>query len=455
MLFEKIKSPGLAHYSYIIGDQNEACVIDPKRDVDIYIKKATQAGYNIKYIFETHRNEDYIIGSKNLAKLTKAEIYHGDDNLNYQYGKPIKKNQIFNIGRLKIKAIHTPGHTLYSYSYLLNDFSDQPLMIFTGDVLFAGDTGRIDLMGEDKMDLLASKLYNSIFNKILPLGDEVILCPAHGAGSVCGDTIAEREFTTLGLEKKVNPKLQYTKKDEFIKNVKKVHERPPYFRKMEKLNLTGADSVTNLMKPEALDPREFKKRAENDNFIVLDTRNELSFSAAHIPNSISIWQEGLASFAGWFLPYDKDILIVSPDQYPQKELDILYRQGFDNIKGYLEGGLLKWHMAGLKSFKIGMSRVNELCSLLDNTDNYWLLDIRSKNEIKNQGKIKNAHNIHLTQLPDNLHQIPKDLPIYIFCGSGLRSTTSASLLKKEGFENINVILGGLKGWSSTTCPIIK
>lgn len=454
MLFEKIESVGLAQYSYIIGDQNEAVVIDPRRDVDIYIQKATKAGYNIKYILETHRNEDYINGSNNLAKRTEAEIFHADDNLNYQYGKAVKEDQTFNIGRLELKAMHTPGHTLNSFSYLLKDFSGHPLMIFTGDVLFAGDTGRIDLMGEDKMDELAHKLYDSIFNKILPLGDEVILYPAHGAGSVCGNTIAEREFTTLGLEKKVNPKLQYTKEEEFVRNVKEVLERPPYFRKMEKLNLVGADSVNNLKTPQSLKPKEFKQKAEDDNFIVLDTRNELNFGAAHIPDSISIWQDGLASFAGWFLPYDKDILIVSPDQYPQKELDILYRQGYDNIKGYLEGGLLKWHMAGLKSSSIGMKKVDSLCSLLDNTNNYWILDVRSKDEIKQQGKIKNAHNIHLTQIPDNLEQIPKDLPIYIFCGSGLRSTTSASLLKRKGFENINVVLGGLKGWSSTTCPII-
>ena len=454
MLFEKIESTGLAHYSYIVGDQNEAVVIDPKRDINDYLDKATKKGYQIKYILETHRNEDYIIGSKNLKKVTDAEIWHADDHLNYQYGNAVKEGQIFKIGRLELKALHTPGHTANSYSYILKDFSDQPLMLFSGDALFAGDTGRVDLMGEDKMDEMAHKLYDSLFNKILPLGDDVILCPAHGAGSVCGDTIAERELTTIGLEKKVNPSLQYKEKQEFVDYVKEVLERPPYFREMERLNLTGTNSTDELKVPKALNPKQFKEELNNDDVIILDTRNELDFGAAFIPNSISIWQAGLASFAGWFLPYDKEIMIVTPDEYPEKEIEILHRLGFDNIKGYLKGSLLKWHMAGYRSNSLGLTKVNQLCKMLDSTSGYWLLDVRSEDELAEEGEIKNAHNIHLTQLPDNLNMIPKNKPIYVFCGSGLRSTVAASILKREGYENINVVLGGLQGWSSTSCPIL-
>jgi len=454
LLFEKIDTAGLAHYSYIIGDQNEAVVIDPRRDIDVYLNKASKQGYQIKYIFETHRNEDYVIGSFDLAKLTGAQIWHADHNLNYQYGQAVRDQQKFSVGRLKIKAINTPGHTLNSFSYILYDFSKEPLMVFTGDALFAGDTGRVDLMGEDLMDELAHKLYDSIYNKILPLSDSVIMCPAHGSGSVCGHAIAERELTTLGLEKKVNPNLQYENEEEFVENVKEVLERPPYFREMEKLNLTGSSFIRGLPETEALKPGHFDKKLQSGDTLVLDIRNELDFAAAHIPNSISIWQEGLASFAGWFIPYDKDLLLMTAGNYPEEAINILRRLGYDRIKGYLKGGMLKWHMSGKKSSYIKTIRVQKLCTLIDQSRDYWLLDIRGEEEIAESGKIKNAHNIHITQLPDNLDKIPTEQPVYIFCGSGLRSTTAASLLLREGFENIHVILGGLAGWSSTTCPIV-
>ena len=454
MLFEKIESPGLAHYSYIVGDQNEAVVIDPKRDIDDYLVKSTKQGFQIKYILETHRNEDYIIGSTNLAEKTQAATWHADDELNYQYGNAVKDGQKFEVGRLTIEAINTPGHTPNSFSYLLYDFSNEPLMVFTGDALFAGDTGRVDLMGEEKMDDLAHKLYDSIYNKILPLGDGVILCPAHGAGSVCGDTIAEREFTTIGLERKVNPNLQYENETDFVENIKGVLERPPYFRKMEELNLKGAKPIDDLPSAAALNPKQFKEKTKEDDVLLIDTRNELNYGAAHIPDSISIWQDGLASFAGWFLSYDKKLLIVTPNQYPVNDIKILNRIGFDNIIGYLKGGMLKWHMAGYESSSFGMIKVQKLCRLLDEANKYFLLDVRSEDELAEAGEIQGAENIHITQLPDNLDKTPNNLPIYVFCGSGLRSTTAASILKRNGFNQVNVVLGGLEGWSSTTCPII-
>jgi UDP-N-acetylmuramate-alanine ligase len=199
---------------------------------------------------------------------------------------------------------------------------------------------------------------------------------------------------------------------------------------------------------------KFCNLIENDDLIILDTRNELSFGAAHIPGSISIWKDGLASFAGWFLTYDKDIIIITPDLYPEDEVKILHRLGFDKISGYLSGGMLKWHMAGIRSSSIGMIKVQKVCDIFDSSNDYWILDIRSKDELKNTGEITDAHHIHLTQLPNNIEKIPQNSPIYIFCGSGLRSNIAASILKREGFDNINVILGGLEGWSSTSCPIV-
>ena len=453
MLFQKIESKGLAHYSYVIGDENEAVVIDPKRDVDEYIQITNQNGMNIKYILETHRNEDYIIGSKELAKKTNAEIWHADSNLNYKYGNSVKDDQEFKIGRLKFKAINTPGHTLNSFSYLLYDFSNEPYMIFTGDLLFAGDTGRIDLLGKDKLDEMAEKMYDSLFEKILPLGDGVIVCPAHGAGSVCGDTIADRDLTTIGLEKKVNSDLQYKSKNEFIDNKKEVLERPPYFKQMEKMNLKENTYLSELNNLKKFTAKELKNLINKNDILILDTRNELNFGSAHIPGSISIWKDGLASFAGWFLNYEQNIVLIS-DEYPKEELKILHWLGFDNVIGYLNGGLLKWHMSGFKSESLGMVRVQKLCRILDGSKDITLLDVRSKSELKESGQIKNAIHIHLTKLIQNIDKLPKEKPIYIFCGSGLRSTIAASILKIKDFDNINVVLGGLQGWSSTTCPII-
>ncbi|MFP4051423.1 MAG: MBL fold metallo-hydrolase [Thermoplasmata archaeon] len=451
MLFEKIKSEGLAHYSYIIGDKNEAVVIDPKRDIADYLDLASKNGMNIKTVLETHRNEDYVIGSFEIKKRTDADIYHTDEGLDYEYGKVVKEGETLKIGRLKIEAIHTPGHTLGSMSYLLYDPDGEPWMIFTGDALFAGDVGRVDFYGEENLKETAGKLYDSIFNKILPLGDGVIICPAHGSGSVCGSEIAERELTTIGIEKDRNPKLQVDSKDEFVEIAGNMLEYPPYFRKMEEMNLSLPDHVLPEKELEYLSPPEFEKRTKKA--IVLDTRKELAFGAAHIPDAISIWLDGIPNFAGWFLPYDKPILLVDETGDPSQALTYLRRMGYDNVEGCLAGGMLSWHMAGKESDSVETVNVHHLCTELDSGEEPWILDVRSDEELEEEGEIEDAHHIHLTQLPDNLDKIPQDEDIYIFCGSGLRSMTAASLLKREGWKDLTVVLGGLSGWTSTTCSI--
>lgn len=456
MLFEKIKSPGLAHISYLIGDGNEAVVIDPRRDIDIYLEKAVKAGYKITKIFETHRNEDYIIGSTELQAKTGAEIWHADEKLDYQYGKPVQDGQEFEVGKLKMKAMHTPGHTPGSMTYVLDGYEDEPWMVFTGDVLFAGDVGRIDFLGEDNLEKTGSWLYDSIFKKILPLGDEVILCPAHGAGSVCASAIAERELTTVGIERKLNPKLQVENKEEFIDLVAKMLEYPPYFVNMEESNLTGRELLAHYKKPTALSAAEFAKAMANDDTYIIDVRMEVSYASAHVPGSISIPLQNLPSFVGWFIPTGAKILLVTEGEYPEEAIKHLYRTGYDNILGYLSGGIIKWHMAGKKSESVKTVTVDKLCKLLDTeAEERFILDIRSEDEIETEGEIQGAKNIHLTQLPEHYDELPQDKPLYIFCGSGLRSMTAASLLQKEGFVNQRVVLGGLIAWNSTTCPIVN
>jgi len=451
LLFERVESEGLAHYSYIFGHNREAFVIDPRRDVNVYLFLASRQGYNIKYIFETHRNEDYVVGSRELSEKTGAEIFHADSHLDYKYGQEVNDGQEWKVGSYKIKSVYSPGHTKGSMGYLLFDVSLSPWVLFTGDALFAGDVGRVDLLGKDKMKEMADMLYNTIFHKFLPLGDGVIICPAHGAGSVCGGEIADRAWTTIGLEKKLNPKLQFTEEKNFIKNIAKDLEKPYYFKQMEKCNVQGAPILGSLPVPASLSPDEFSKTAESA--VVLDSRMESSFASAHIPGSISIWKEGIPNFAGWFLPYDKPILLVSETDDPLPVVRLLIRLGYDNIAGYLSGGMLGWNTSGKESASIETIKVQDLCRILDKGEEVIILDVRGEKELEEKGRIPDALSIPITQLYERMDEVPKRKQVCVFCGSGLRSMMAASLLKKEGWNNLKVALGGLAGWNSNSCPV--
>jgi hydroxyacylglutathione hydrolase len=316
--------------------------------------------------------------------------------------------------------------------------------------LFAGDVGRTDFYGRDRLEEISGLLYESLFHRILPLGDEVIVCPAHGAGSVCGTAIADRTWTTIGLERKHNPKLRYTDKADFVQHVGRMLEYPPYFRMMEKLNLEGPPILGRLLSPTPLQPGAFAERAGNAH--VLDTRMELGFGSAHVPDALSIWEEGVPSFAGWFLSYDKPVLLVTETNNVSRAVRYLIRLGFDRLDGFLAGGMLAWHKAGLDSRRVETATVQDLCHLLDRDEDVWILDVRSDEEVE-QRAIPVAHHVHITQLPERLDEVPGDRPVYIFCGSGLRSMIAASLLRRAGWDNLTVVLGGLMGWSSTRCAL--
>jgi hydroxyacylglutathione hydrolase len=451
VLLERIESEGLAHYSYLIGDGNEAVVIDPRRDARIYVERATRAGMRITHVLETHRNEDYVIGSAELTDLTDATVLRsGEGDLEYGYGEPIMDGETVSVGRLELRALHTPGHTLGHMSYLLHDPDGNPWIIFTGDALFAGDVGRTDFYGEDRLDEITGLLYDTLFKKILVLGDEVIVCPAHGAGSACGTAIAERTWTTIGLERKHNPKLQYTDKEAFVANVGEMLEYPPYFSMMEVLNLEGPPVKGPLPSVPALPPYEFAAQATDAQ--IVDTRMELGFGAAHVPGAVSIPEGRLASYAGWFLTYNRPILLVTETNDVSQPVRTLTRLGYDDVAGFLAGGMLAWHTAGLASERIETITVQELCARLDRDEEPWILDVRSKEEVE-RNEIPTAHHVHLTQLPERMDDVLKGQRVYVFCGSGLRSMISASLLQRAGYDDVTVILGGLAGWSSVSCPL--
>lgn len=455
MKFERIKSEGLAHLSYFIGSEDEAIVIDPRRDCQVYVNLARREGMNIKYIFETHRNEDYVIGSLELKKFTGAEIYHGE-GIDFKYGNYLKEDQEFNFGSLRLAALHTPGHTDESISYILTDLDTgkEPVIVFTGDTLFIGDTGRIDLYGPEEAPRMAANLYDSLFNKILPLGDGVILCPAHGAGSVCGGAIAKRDYSTLGLERVQNPVLQKTNREEFIKF--KLEERlefPPYFEKMEQYNRQGPPLLQGLLVPKLLSPDEFKAEMEKG-AVVVDTRMPHSFGGAHIKDSYNIWLGGIPSFAGWVLPYDKHILLVLEEKEQlETAVSYLIRLGYDNIVGFLNGGIAAWYMEALPITGFNLISVHSLKNKLERKEEITLLDVRKKKEW-DEGHIEGAKNIYVGQLEENLDKISKEFPVIVYCDSSRRSSIAASVLKKHGYNVYNV-LGSMTAWKNAGYDIVK
>ena len=453
MLLKQIESHGLAHYSYLIGDGTEALVIDPRRDVDIYIDVAQEHGMDLNTVLETHRNEDYLVGSLEVQRRTGAEVWHADGHLPYEYGKPVKEGDQWQVGRLKIEALGTPGHTPGSFSYLLYDAEGNPWAVFTGDALFAGDVGRVDFLGEDKVRDMAEQLHESLFTRLLSLDDGVIVFPAHGSGSACGFDIAERRLSSVGIERGANPALQHTEREAFVNHVGQVLDKAPHFERMEEHNLKGATPLHELATPRALSPEQFEREMADEDALVVDVRSELAFGTSHLPGSLFIFQSGLESFAGFFIPPDSKLLLVSEGAYPEDCITRLRRMGFDNIQGYLAGGLNAWQNTGRGTASVGTVPVQNLCRILDESNDYWLLDVRKTEELKKQGAISGAHHIPMAQIAGSIDDIPRDEHIYIFCGSGLRAMIVASILLRAGYENVSVALGGLKAWISTSCPI--
>ncbi len=451
MLFKRIESEGLSHYSYIVGDGTSAAVIDARRDCEEYLKAATGAGLKITHIFETHRNEDYITGAPELAAATGAEIFTADSMLNIKHGRPVQDGETFNIGRLKIKAILSPGHTPGHMSYLLYDPDGVPWVLFSGDALFAGDIGRTDFLGADMLEEMTGNLYDTIFEKLLPLGDHILLCPAHGPGSVCGASISEREMTTLGIERLYNPKLQVKDKAEFVKSGKML-ERAPYFRKMEELNVEGPPILKSVPHVNALSPVEFAK-AIDEGAVVLDARKTTEYGASHIAGSVFVTGSAVAVYGGWFLPYDKPILLVAdPDDIEDLQRRLV-RIGYDNVAGFLGPGMLGWKFAGKTVSSIRMPHASEVCEDIKGNKDILLLDVRKPEDVEASGGLPGGVNINLTDLPQRFEELPRDKEIYPLCGSGNRAMMAASFLERQGFTQLAVPMGGIKALKAV-CPDI-
>lgn len=456
MILERIKSEGIAHFSYLLGSGDDAAVIDPRRDCRVYIDSAQKHGLKIKRIFETHRNEDYVIGSLELQSMTGAEIWHGP-GLKWKYGNTLKDGQSFTIGELKLFAMHTPGHTAESMSYVIVDTETgkEPVAAFTGDALFVGDVGRTDLYGTDKAAGLASHLYDSLFSRLLLLGDGVIIYPAHGGGSVCGMNIADREESTIGIERLQNPALQVKNKVEFVeRKIAEKPEIPHYFRKMEVYNLEGPPLLGSALLPPPLTAEEFKQ-AMDRGAVVVDTSEPAAFGGIHIKGSYSIWTGGLPNFAGWVLSYDKPILLVLEGEAGlERPVNCLRRAGYDNIAGYLKGNIESWYNAGLPLESLRLLSVHQLKERLDKKEKLTALDVRGEEEWK-RGHIPGAMHIYIGHLEERIAEVPRNKPAAVYCGSGHRAGLGASILLRAGYTDVYNVPGSITGWVAAGYPVVK
>ncbi|MFB0562371.1 MAG: rhodanese-like domain-containing protein [Candidatus Lokiarchaeia archaeon] len=455
MIFEKIKSEIIAHNSYFVGSGNQAAVIDPRRDIDAYLELADEHNVKITHIFETHRNEDYVIGSLELTNVVGAEIYHCD-KLDFSYGNGVKNGDKFEIGMLKLEILETPGHTDESISITLKDreSSNEVYMVFTGDALFAGDVGRTDFF-KDRMEETAAKLYDSIFNKLLPLGDGVIVCPAHGKGSVCGGAIGDLEYTTIGYEKKTNAALQLKNKEEFVSKRSKIElEMPPYFKKMEMYNKEGPPILYGLPHLKELNIAEVKEYQKKGAQIV-DARMPTAFSGGHIPNSISIWRKGLPLFVGWMLNYEDPIIFIT-DLNRQLDEIVRYciRLGYDNLLGVLAGGFSTWYKGAQKIGHVNTWTAHDLKQQHDD-ESFFILDVRDKNKWEQEGHIEGAHQIWVGELKERLGEVPKDKHIIVYCDSGYKTSIAVSILKMKGYDKVTNMLGGFMAWKNAGYPVEK
>ena len=445
MKVEQIYTKCLSQGSYYIESNNEVAIIDPLREVDVYISKAKTSNSKIKYIFETHIHADFISGHLNLAKKSGAEIVYGPKAETSFENIVAKDYQEFKIGDITIVAIHTPGHTIESTTYLLKDSSGKDHAIFTGDTLFLGDVGRPDLSQNSSMSNrdLASMLFNSLRNKIMTLSDDVIIYPGHGEGSSCGKDLSSETIGKLGDQKRTNYALRENMtKDEFIREVLDgLLDPPKYFPDNVTLNKEGYDESDEIIN------RSFNSLTakEVNNFLkekvtILDVRSVEDFSSSHIPGSIFIGLDGrFAPWVGEILEdVSKKLILIAPEGREKEAIIRLSRVGFDNVIGYLEGGINSWIKNGGIINKVLNEPASKFSTIGNNKD---ILDVRSKNEHKSESLL-NSINIPLIDLSKSIDKVSFEKTFYVHCKGGYRSMIAASILLANGISNFANIPGG-------------
>jgi glyoxylase-like metal-dependent hydrolase (beta-lactamase superfamily II)/rhodanese-related sulfurtransferase len=464
MKIEQIYTGCLAQGAYYIESNGEVAIIDPLREVQSYIKKAEKDNGAIKYIFETHFHADFVSGHVTLAEKTAATIVYGPTAKTNYKAHIATDGEIFKVGNITITALHTPGHTMESTSYLLKDEKGKDHAIFSGDTLFLGDVGRPDLAQKKTLtvDDLAALLYDSLRTKIMTLDDDVIVYPAHGAGSACGKNLSKETVGTIGDQKKTNYALRADMtKEEFVKEVTDGLLPPPaYFPLNVKMNKEGYQSIDEVLKKGAiaLSVSDFEKTANTTDAIILDVRHQFDFVKGFIPQSIFIGLGG--TFAPWVGALIKDvtqpILLVTPIGEEETTITRLSRVGFDNILGYLDGSFDAWIASGKEIDTLRSVSANDLEVAINN--NSKVFDARKPGEYENE-HIIDVPNTPLDFLNDHIQEFPKEEDFYIHCAGGYRSVIASSILKARGYHNVIDVAGGYKAIketnisrTATVCP---
>ena len=455
MFVQQLYTGCISESAYYIESNGIAAIIDPLRDIDAYLQLAKQRNATIKYIFETHFHADFVSGHLDLAAATGASIVYGPNTVTKFEVTVAKDKQFFEIGDTTLQVLHTPGHTLESSCYLLKDEAGKDHAIFTGDTLFVGDVGRPDLAQKDNeitIEDLAGMLYDSLHEKIMPLADDVIVYPAHGAGSSCGKNLGSETFSTIGTQKQTNYALQPQTKEDFIIAVTDGLAAPPqYFPINAKINKEGYESLDTVLANglKALTVAAFKEQITTFEPVILDTRNATLFTQGFIPGAISIGLEGrFAEFAGSILPFDKAILLVCEPGTEKESIVRLARVGFENMIGHLAGGFDAWAKEGEPIDLIIDVEADELAMDLPFDPNMVIVDVRKTSEF-DKGHIKEALTIPLDELTDpaSMANFDDNQNIYIHCAGGYRSVIASSLIKRQGIHNIRNVIGGFKAIS--------
>ncbi|MBO0930194.1 MBL fold metallo-hydrolase [Fibrella aquatilis] len=449
MIIEQLYTGCLAQGAYYIESNGEAAIIDPLRETAPYVRKAEKAGASIKYIFETHFHADFVSGHIDLAKKTGATIVYGA-NANTAYEvHHATDGEVFRLGEVFIKALHTPGHTLESTTYLLMDETGREHAIFTGDTLFIGDVGRPDLAikGDLTERDLAGMLYDSLHTKIMPLPDDVIVYPAHGAGSACGKNMSKETTDTLGNQKLFNYALRAHSKDQFIEQVLDgLSKAPAYFAQNARLNKEGYESIDRVMQrgSQALSAAAFEAAVNETGALMLDVREAADFAKGFIPNSINIGLNGqFAPWVGALIPDLKQpIALITPVGLEKETVLRLARVGYDQCIGYLEGGFEAWQATGNEIDAIESITADEFIQRLAANPQAPILDVRKPAEFDAE-HLTTAENSPLDTLNDHLAGISHTEPVYVHCAGGYRSMVANSILKARGFDNVVNVEGGL------------
>ena len=448
MFIKQLYTNCLSEAAYFIESEGEVAIIDPLRDIDVYINMAKERNASIKYIFETHFHADFVSGHIDLSKQTGAPIIYGPGAVTSFAANISKDGEVFKLGKISFEVLHTPGHTLESTCYLLKDETGKPHSIFTGDTLFVGDVGRPDLSsGNMSSEELAEIMYNTIQQKIMPLADNILVYPAHGPGSSCGKNLGPNTHSTIGDEKKTNYALQPQTKEDFVKAVTSgLNMAPKYFAINARINQQGYEELGDVKAKgmKELDIPAFKTAMNADEVIILDTRPATEFTNGFIPGSISIGLEGrFAEWAGIVLPFDKPIILVTHPGKEEESVIRLARVGFDKMQGYLKGGFEAWVAAGEKIDMIIDVEADELIMDIPHDPNLVVLDVRKDVEFAD-GHLADAVHVPLDEMTDvaNIAQFEEGQNVYIHCAGGYRSVIAASLMKRQGVHNIRNVLGG-------------